>query len=577
MICSMIIKAIRFLTRSNVKRLINHLKNGNDNDVVEFVSGTAADITDMHLDASAKRSTYSIRHFIVAPHEATTRQQMQQVVAMIAKEFDFDAARAVVVEHKKQRTTADAHGAHWHVLVGEIDPASGKVLRCSFDRIIHELIARWSEFKFGHRFVLGKHTKSVIAGLKKRGAVDTAQELEAEFAQAKPPMGEAFTQSQHQEKKRAGINLPAIRQVVKAAVANATTRADLEAFLMSKSLSVIAGQKEGTWIVNDLNGNLVGSLSRLSGSRKSDIDDLMRNIRNESTDEDDEHRTSHPQRSPRNPSGPRQLDQLRDAEPRNTDPNAEQDSGVPRTTPDQARMPQSTGASAAFPNLKPSGWIRTLGSHQTRLSELLGRANTLAMKPAERVIAAIWHLEEQAEYDLHRVLPVFKFSETVTRLHVDIKSLERKLLTARDHHFNAESRFRKAPRVRWWHYLLGVAFILERRFRALEDDAREASDQVSGCERSLYKLNSKVVAEEVAEKRRHETKIREIVERKRDAGPTLELVESAYDILRLQPGYAFGGTDFVLSKARAVLQDKKEAALKASMAESNVVSPGPTI
>lgn len=192
-------------------------------------------------------------------------------------------------------------------------------------------------------------------------------------------------------------------------------------------------------------------------------------------------------------------------------------------------------------------------------------------------MASIWHLEEQAQYDFRRVPPVFKFSEKITKLQSEIKSLKRELLTARDRQFDAGSRLRKAPRVRWWHYLIGVAFIVERRFEALQDDERKASDQVSCFERSLHKLNLKVVTEEIAETRRHEAKIREIVVRKRDAGPTLELVESAYDILRLQPAYAFCGTDFVLLKARAVLHDKKEAALKASLSESNVASLGPTI
>lgn len=545
--------------------------------MVEFVSGTAADITDMHLDASAKRSTYAIRHFIVAPHEATTRQQMQQVVAMIAKEFEFDAARAVIVEHKKKRTTADAYGAHWHVLVGEIDPASGKALRCSFDWIIHELIARWSEFKFGHKFVFGKHTKSVIAGLKKRGAVDTAQELATQSARSQPPPGEAFTQSQHQEKKRAGINLPAIRQVVKTAVATATTRAELEVFLKSKSLSVTAGEKEGTWIVNDLDGNLIGSLSRLSSRRKKDIDDLMRNSKNEPAPGQSDNRAGNSQRGPGNTSPARQISQLRDAGLGNVDPDAKQDFGKPRTAPYQTRMSQPAAGNAASPGLKSVGWVRGLVGHQTRLSELLGRANTLAMTPAERVMASIWHLEEQAQYDFHRVSPVFKFSEKVTKLQTEIKSLEKKLLAARDRQFDARSRLRKAPRLRWWHYLIGVAFIVDRRFRALQDEEKESSDKVSACERSLHKLNVTVVNEETAEKRRHEAKVRKIVECKRDAGPTLELVEAAYDTLRLQPEYAFGGTDFVLLKARAALHDKKEAALKASMAESNVVLRGPTI
>jgi len=203
MFYGMIIKAIRFRTRSSVSRLINHLKNGIDNDAVAFLSGTAADITDMHSDALAKRSTYSIRHWIISPHEATSRTQMREVLGMIAGEFGFDPERAVIIEHQKPRTTSDAHFTHWHVLVGEIDPASGKVLRCSFDRIIHELVARWSEFKFGHRFVQGVHTKSVIAGLRKRGASEAAKVIQRELGGAEPPSREAFTNAQHQARKRA--------------------------------------------------------------------------------------------------------------------------------------------------------------------------------------------------------------------------------------------------------------------------------------------------------------------------------------------------------------------------------------
>lgn len=89
MICAMIIKAIRFRTTSSVKRLINHLRNGDDNDVVEFLNGTATDVADMHQDALTKRSTYSIRHWIIAPHEATSRTQMREVLGMIAGEFGF--------------------------------------------------------------------------------------------------------------------------------------------------------------------------------------------------------------------------------------------------------------------------------------------------------------------------------------------------------------------------------------------------------------------------------------------------------------------------------------------------------
>jgi hypothetical protein len=577
MICEMIIKAIRFRSKSNVKRLVEHLRNGKENDAVVFLAGTPADIADMHVDAKAKQSTYAIRHWIIAPHEAANRSQMWQVLEMIGQEFGFDPNQAVIVEHKKKRTTIEAAETHWHVLVSEVDPISGKILKCSFDRVLHELVARWSEFKFGHRFVLGKHTKPVIAGLRKRGAVEAAQKLETEFAGTEPPAGEGFTQSQHQEKKRAGVDLPALRQVVKAAVAAATTRADLENLLKAESLTVVAGQKEGTWIVNDPNGNLIGSLSRLGGKRKSEIDDLMRTIRNEPANEQSDYRASNPERGPSNTSAPRQLNQFRDAGPGNADPDAKQDSGVPRTATDPARMPESTAVRVSPPHLKANGWLRGLDEHQGRLSELLGRANTLAMKPAERVMAAIWHLEEQAQFDFHRVVPGFKFSEKVVNLRADLKNLEMNLSKIRDQHFDAELRFRKAPRVRWWHYLFGIAFIVERRFRMLEKDAQEAADDLVACERGLQTLNSKVLREEIAEKDRHAGKIKQIAERKRVAEATLEMVEAAYGILRQQPALAFGGVEFVLSRARAVLQKEKEVALKAAIAENDGVSLGPTI
>ncbi|MBY5601737.1 hypothetical protein HFO50_11205 [Rhizobium leguminosarum] len=540
-----------------MRRLISHLQNGDDNDDVEFVSGTAADIVDMHLDASVKHSTYSIRHWIISPLEATTRPQMREVLAMMAVEFGFDAARAVIVEHKKRRATEDAYGAHWHVLLGEIDPVSGKVLRCSFDRIIHELVARWSEFRFGHKLIQGKHTKSVIAGLKKRGAVDAASKIETELGSKETPSAEAFTNSQHQEKKRAGIHLPAVRQAIKSAVATAKTKPELEAILSGSSLLVTMGDKEATWIVTDPGGNLIGSLARLAGQRKSEINKIMERATSEPVDNNTNNRTSDPLRGPSNsqPAGTKRRSS--DNRPRNAHPDTAQNPGEPRagSEPDRATEPE-TGLPEA-PNRDAIVWLKRLGRYQDQLSDLLGKANMLAMHPEERIVASLWVMEERALADLKRTIPVLEYSERTERLRVDAKDLDKSFAKKRGQLFDAELSLRNAKRPNWWHYLFGIAFIFERRHRHLELAVQQAFTELEKCERELEMVKSKLLRNEFQEKQQHVALVQDITERRRAAGSALEQVEAANDLIRLHPALAFCGLNFLLAHSLKKLDEKK--------------------
>ena len=272
---TVIIKSLRIRSKSGINRIIRHLQNGNENERVAFLRGTPADIRDMQRDAVARSATYSVRHWIVAPHEATTRAQMRYVLDMLAKEFRFDAGRAVVVEHCKKRSVADASDVHWHVLVGEVDPATGDILRSSFDRVIHELVARVSEYKFGHAFVQGKHTKTVIQGLRKRNLSCIAASLETFIGTETTFAMEAFDHAQHQEKKRLGIDLPALRQAVKNATSIARSRADLVEKLAASGMVLMIGEKPNTWIVRDEKNNLIGALHRLASKRKAEINQLL--------------------------------------------------------------------------------------------------------------------------------------------------------------------------------------------------------------------------------------------------------------------------------------------------------------
>lgn len=557
MICAMIIKAIRFRTRSSVNRLISHLKNGIDNDAVTFLTGTAADITDMHSDALAKRSTYSIRHWIVSPHEATTRDQMHEVVMMLAEEFDFDASRAVIIEHAKPRAAADAHNIHWHVLVGEVDPVTRKALRCSFDRIIHELVARWSEYKFGHRFIPGAHTKAVVARLRKRGAIDVAESLDAKLGEAEPPSREAFTNAQHQAGRRAGTNVPAVRQAVKQALATATNREELEATLASSSLLLAAGDKRDTWIVTGLDGEFIGSLARLSGIKKTEVDRIMRGARDEPANDKSDNRTSHFSRSTSHSQPAPTIKRSAHTRPRGSHSDTGQNPGSAGKRVEPDRAPESEIGSPEAVALSPVGWFAGLNRDTDQLSLLLGKANMVAMPAEERIAASLWEIEEQARFDINRKVPVFACSEKTARLRTEVADIEKSVAKKWNTLFHAERRLGKTKRPRWWHYLLGIAFILQRQQRHLASAVQQASDELNNCSSDLEVAKSKLVRQELHDKEQHSARVQDVVKRKEAAGPLLTQVRTANEIIRQHPLMAFCGLDFILAQARPRVREQQ--------------------
>ncbi len=557
MICTMIIKAIRFRTTSSVTRLISHLRNGDDNDNVEFLSGTTTDIADMHQDALTKRSTYSIRHWIIAPHEATSRRQMREVLQMIAGEFGFNPERAVIIEHQKPRAASDAYSTHWHVLVGEIDPASGKVLRCSFDRVIHELVARWSEHKFGHRFIPGAHTKAVVAGLRKRGAIDVAQSVDAQLGGAEPCSREAFTNAQHQAAKRVGNDVTATRQVVKHAFAKVSNRAELEAAMTASGLQIMAGEKPCTWIVTDTDGRFIGSLGRFAGKKKSEIDNIMKVVDDEPTNDRPDNRTSNSRRSESHPQPASTVKQSADVRSRQADSDSGENPGSSRkrVEPDRTAKPE-TGSPDADTS-SPIGWLTRLNSYTDQLSLLMGKVNVLAMTPEERIAVSLWEIEEQARADLNRRIPDFKVSEKTTGIRGEVADLETSAGKKWDILFDAERRLAKAPRARWWHYLLGIAFISERQQRQFKSAVQQASDALQTCNRELEALKKSLTRQEFQEKQKHANLVRDIAQRKQAAGPVLEQVAAATEIIRVHPAMAFCGLDFILARARDRINEEK--------------------
>jgi hypothetical protein len=270
-----IIKSVRVASGASQRRFRDHLYRGAENDAVAIVQGTEADIGDLFADARRGGARYAVRHWIVAPAEAMTRDQARDVVNMLAREFGFDPSRAVVIEHEKRRATGDAFGRHWHIAVGEFDPVSGRVLSSSHDHPRHEYVARRAEIEFGHAIVQGPHSCAVMERLRSEGHEAQASILRSAIDASWPEKPrEGFTTSDHQAAKRKGIDLPAIRMAIRDAWSSTQTLGELIAALRAIDLIASPGDRAGEWVVKS-GDQYLGSLRRLARVTKAEFHERM--------------------------------------------------------------------------------------------------------------------------------------------------------------------------------------------------------------------------------------------------------------------------------------------------------------
>lgn len=268
----MIIAASRISTASGAAGVGSHVFEGPKNESIEVIRGCREDLDDMVRDARDHGAKYAIRHFKISPEQATTREQALAIVDALGREFGFDPERAVIVEHRKPRQGGKGFDAHWHPLVGEVDPVQGRVLDAHWMRARHEKVSRVAELELGHDQVRGKWNKAVERALRADDRHDLADRVKALTEGDRPR--EAFTAQRHQAAERRGLSMPE----AKAAVAEAWQRADggrgFAAALAENGLTVRQGERNGTWIVEgkDTDGDpvLVGAVHRLTGAKKNE-------------------------------------------------------------------------------------------------------------------------------------------------------------------------------------------------------------------------------------------------------------------------------------------------------------------
>lgn len=498
----MIIKGLRQHTRTGVGRLVRHLRQGSDNEDIAVLRGTFDDVVDMQRDATKRKSTYSVRHWIVAPREVMSRDGLREIIGLLAQEFGFSIGRCVIVEHKKRRSVSDAYDVHWHVLVGEVDPVTGRVMPSSFDFVRHELVARIAEFRLGHACLPGRHSVPVLKALRARGYGDAADRLELVSTGDDVDRQEAFSNNQHQHLKRLGLDLPRLRQSIQTIVAGAQTRAVLVRQLSELGLTVAEGEKRGVWIVLGADGQLIGALHRLAGRKRAEIASLMAAAKSDI-------------------------------------------------------VPDLTSANRSA---KPTSMREQRGNKTSCLPP------SLTEKRPEDVESQLSAAEAGARATIAAECSDFRPNVAMSSAKAALRSAERRLDAAQDAQIDASAALASAPAIRWWHVMLGLAKSRQLRRVELERALSAAKDAVTRASAETQKQNWALYDAEKRAKQEHADAVRDLCKRQAEARRKLDLIVIVRDILTEEPKAAEFGLEELWRKAvgRLARREQEERAIEAS-------------
>lgn len=288
----MIVKATRIATSSGAGKVGRHVFDGKDNDAIEILDGAPSDLDDMVIDARHATARFAIRHVVISPAEAITREQSKAIAEAWMREFRAADHPYVLVEHQKPRVGGRGSDLHWHLLVAEVNPSTGRVLSSSFSFARNEKIARLAELHLGHALTPGRHNRAVIAALKREGRAAEAAALHR-LAVGTPPSA-AFSSDAHQTVKRKGLCLPHVRGIVRDAWKGTSSRTEFVDALAAHGLRVESGRKKLIVVGVGPAGERVefGSLDRLAKAPAGTVNKRM----NEEQDHEQQREAGHSNR-----------------------------------------------------------------------------------------------------------------------------------------------------------------------------------------------------------------------------------------------------------------------------------------
>ncbi|MBF0849804.1 relaxase/mobilization nuclease domain-containing protein [Gluconobacter sp. R75690] len=267
----MILKSNPIRTSSGSGAIFHHLVEKTDeNEHILLWKGRRQDVDDCIADAAAFHRVNAVQHFQVSSKEKLTDEQFADCITMLAREFGFQASDVcLAVIHTKTRHDGKADNRHCQFLVRTTNAETGKVLDVSHRYERQEKVARLFELKHGLELTKGRHNVSVYHAVPEEYRDRLKGLCEG------PLPNSCLSDPQSRQSQRHGASPFDIKYEVREMFSRCESWQVFEHAMADRGWILEAGQKKpDVLILKDENGVFVGSLSRLLGLKKAELQQL---------------------------------------------------------------------------------------------------------------------------------------------------------------------------------------------------------------------------------------------------------------------------------------------------------------
>lgn len=267
----MIIESNPMAADSSAEQIFAYIAENSKNENVELLEGSIWDIQNALVDAQHFNRKHGIRHFQISSKETLSDEQFRDMIQRVKQEFsikDDDIVFAAI--HTFTRIDKDADKRHAHLGIRMVDAENGCVKR--FDNIYQrqEKISRIAEIDYGFASVKGAHNKAVW-----HFAPDEYKEKIAKLCEGNLPHS-AMSKGTVKKLTRLGKDTFQVKQDIKTIFQESETFNNFKSKIESRGWQITKGTKKPDMlIIVDENNILLGSVSRLIGIKKKELDLLI--------------------------------------------------------------------------------------------------------------------------------------------------------------------------------------------------------------------------------------------------------------------------------------------------------------
>lgn len=264
----MIVKSNPIKTSSGSGAIFHHLVEKTDeNEHILLWKGRRQDVDDCMADAAAFHRVNAVQHFQISSKEKLTDEQFADCITMLAKEFGFNSSDVcLAVIHTKTRHDGLADNRHCQFLVRTTHAETGKVLDVSHRYERQEKVARLFELKHGLELTKGRHNVAVYHAVPEEFRDRLKGLCEGPLPNA------CLSDPQSKLSQRQGASPFDIKYEVRELFSRSQSWQAFERAVVERGWTLEAGQKKpDVLILKDENGVFVGSLTRLLGLKKAEL------------------------------------------------------------------------------------------------------------------------------------------------------------------------------------------------------------------------------------------------------------------------------------------------------------------